>query len=373
MGLVLGFLFLNIPPALNELMVLYAVSYGKISILISALLWSHALIQVPAGIITDRLGLRRALHLCLVFIIIGGIVPAITPQMYMAVFGRVLSGTGSGLGFIVTMKMIALYAPGGRIGAFQAFFAGSFSIGSIIAYLIIPLIINWGWEWTYLSTGVAGVPLILLLWAIHFEKGKGTYLPQLSFRRVLRIRLGWIIGFYHALSYGSMINLGNWVPTLLNEVWHGTTATQYAWGGALVMLISGLGRLSGGFILFRFRSLTIANGSVLILSVLFSGLFLVSVPAIVLCLALLTAWFASINFGALFHIASKRTAPESLGSFIGFINLLANLGAVLFTLMFGWIKDTFGFLSGGFGILAIISIAALLFCRPALNQDAVQE
>ena len=61
MGLSLGFIFMNIPPALDRLMDLYGASYLRISILISTLSWSHALMQVPAGMIGDRLGIRPAL------------------------------------------------------------------------------------------------------------------------------------------------------------------------------------------------------------------------------------------------------------------------------------------------------------------------
>jgi hypothetical protein len=49
--------------------------------------------------------------------------------------------------------------------------------------------------------------------------------------QLLRIRTGWILGSYHALSYGSMMTLGNWVPSLLAEVWSQSTANQLFWGG----------------------------------------------------------------------------------------------------------------------------------------------
>jgi MFS family permease len=85
MGLNLGFIFLNIPPALDLLMGLYAVSYTRMSVLISALLWSHALMQVPAGILTDRLGLRGALAICLGCMGAGGVIPApCTPGRWRA-------------------------------------------------------------------------------------------------------------------------------------------------------------------------------------------------------------------------------------------------------------------------------------------------
>jgi predicted MFS family arabinose efflux permease len=369
MGLVLGFIFLNIPPALDLLMALYGAAYTQISILISALLWSHALMQIPAGLITDRLGLRRAFVICLAFMAGGGLVPALAPSLEMAVAGRVLTGIGTGLGFIVTMKLIVLYAPGGRVGTYQAFFAGSFSIGSILAYLVVPLISGLGWKWVYLAATAGCLPLIGWLLPLDLARPSSARPQPLSLAQVMRLRTGWVIGFYHALSYGSMINLGNWVPTLLTEVWQGSSAVQYAWGGAAVMLISGLGRLSGGFILFRLKPLFIANGSLLILLFLFSGLFGLHSPEIVLPLALLAAWFASINFGAFFQIASRAVAAESLGLFFGFINLLANLGAIVFTLAFGWMKDTFGTLSGGFGLMAALCVLALVLGRPALQAE----
>jgi nitrate/nitrite transporter NarK len=369
MGLNLGYIFLNIPPAIDLLMGLYAVSYTKISILISALLWSHALMQVPAGIITDRLGLRGAFIICLGVMGVGACIPAMAPGLGPAVAGRVFSGIGTGLGFVVTMKLIALHAPGGRVGTYQAFFAGSFSIGSILAYVLIPLISPANWVWVYLSTALGCVPLIGLLVPMKLPPPSSAAPPPLSLGQVARVRTGWIIGFYHALSYGSMINLGNWVPTLLSEAWQGASAARYAWGGAVIMLLSGIGRLSGGVILFRFAPLFIAHASLLILFFLFSGLFLLHSPGPVLALALTAAWFASINFGAFFQIASRAVAPESLGLFFGFINLLANLGAIAFTLAFGWMKDAFGTISGGFGLMAALCILSLVVGKSALQAD----
>jgi MFS family permease len=372
-GSLLGITFLTIPPALDVLMELYAVSYIKISTLISALFWSHALMQMPAGMLTDRVGLRRTLIISLSFMCFGGVIPAAFNDIRLAIIGRMLTGIGTGLSFVGAMKLIAVCAPTGRIGTYQSFFACAFSGGSILAYMIIPRIIGFGWQRAYLLSGLACLPLIFMLLPMDIESHGTATQPPYPMRRIIRIRIGWIIGLYHALSYGTMINLGNWVPTLLSEVLQGTEAAQYAWGGVLVFFISGLGRIAGGFILFRCRPLVIANGSILILFILFVGLFLVPVPAIVFCLALLAAWFASINFGAIFHIASGATAIESLGSLFGFINFLANLGAILFIMTFGSVKDTLGSVSGGFGVLAMICLVALLLGIPSFRKELIQQ
>jgi hypothetical protein len=140
----------------------------------------------------------------------------------------------------------------------------------------------------------------------------------------------------------------------------------------LVFFISGLGRFAGGFILFRLSPTLIANSSILVLITLSVGLFLIPGPAVVLCLALLTAWFASINFGAVFHIAAGATTVESYGSLFGVINFLANLGAIAFIITFGSVKDMFGTVTGGFLVIALISMIALLVGGPILGREVTQ-
>lgn len=369
MGLELGVVFLNIPPALNPLMDLYGASYTRISLLISAILWSHSFIQIPGGMIADRLGVRRSLMMSLIFMSGGNLLPALIPSFGLAVFGRIVSGFGTGIAFLATMKMVALYAPQGRAGAFQSFFAGWFSIGSILAYLLIPALVSHAWEWAYLLPGLLGLPLILWLALLPLPENRSSS-SAMPLREILSLPLGWVLGVYHALSYGTMINLGNWVPSLLADTLPGRTAASLAWGGALVMLISGIGRLGGGFILWKIRPKLIANGTILIVALLCGSLFLLDRPSPVLVLSLLTALFASINFGAFFHLASRASPPGSLATLFGFINLLANLGAILFTLMFGWVKDASGSFSYGFAVLAIVAFLALLVGRVVIRRSA---
>jgi MFS family permease len=358
MGLNLGLTFMNIPPVLGELMALYRTSYTEISVLMSALLWPHALLQIPAGMITDRLGVRRTQLLSLACMCAGNALPALAPTLAWGVAGRMLTGVGTGFAWLVNLKMLAVCAQGRRVGAYQAFFAGSFSVGSILTYLGMPLAVQGGWRWTFVAPALACLPLLAMLPLLRLT-AEGAGRRYLSIRAVLRMPSGWVLGVYHALSYGAMLSVGNWVPALLAEVFADRTAAQLAWGGALLMLVSGVSRLCGAFIIFRTPVLAIAHGSVAALCLVFLGLALLRVPGGVLLLVLLVAWFGSINFGALFHLAS-RSAGAASATLLGLVNFLGNLGAVLFTLMFGWGKDSFGSFAPGFFALAALAAAALL-------------
>ncbi len=359
-GFNFGVTFMNVPPALDRLMKVYQVSYVQVSVLIGILFWSHALMQIPGGIVADRLGIRKTLLIGLSFICFGNFMPAALPSLELALLGRTLTGIGTGLSFLTSMKMIALYAPAGRVGVYQSFIGGLFCVRDDLFLPRHPSPGRASWRWSYLVPGGISLLFLVFLGTLRLESISPAAPRPLGLWRIVRIRNGWILGIYHALSFGSVVTLGNWWPSLLSEIRHNPTAAQIAWGGALLMLISGVGRVSGGFLLLRFRSSFVANASILILSAIFLGLFLIPYPGLTLALLLLAAWFGSINFGAFFHLASQETTPDSLATLLGFINFLANAGAVLFTLMFGWIKQTSGSFAWGFVVLAFLGIATLI-------------
>ena len=372
-GLGLGVTFMNIPPGLTLLMTVYKVTYTGISVLISALLWSHALMQIPAGLIADRFGIGRTLLLGLTILALGNLLPAAMPNLSLAVISRVFTGIGTGLTFVTTMKFVAQYAPGGRIGMYQSFFAGIFSIGNILAYFLVSRVLHLSWQWIYLIPGIFCLSILVLWMVLGLESRARPTSAPLPLGQIARIRAGWILGLYHALSWGTVISLGNWIPSLLAESWTGSTATQLAWGAMLVMLISGLGRISGGFILLKFTPLFVANGSIFILTLLFWGLFSLPSPGLLLSLALLAAWVSCLNFGAFFHLASTVTRADSLATLFGFVNFLANLGAVLFTLLFGLLKDATGTFTWGFGILGILGAGSFLLGSALLRRDCLAD
>ncbi len=373
MGLNLGVIFMTIPPALDTLMSFYGVSYYRMSLLISALIWSHALMQVPAGLMTDRLGIRFTLIVCLACMIIGHVLPIVLPDLLYAIVGRVIAGIGTGLSVAATMKLIALSVPESRVGTYQAFFGGFFSIGSILAYVLIPRALSLGWQTVYWLPLLSCLPLLLMVGMLRLEPHRATISISLNLKTVVCLREGWSLGLFHALSFGSILTLGNWVPALLAEGAVETSALQFAWGGALVMLISGIGRLSGGFVLLRWAPLMVVNGSIISLAVIYFGLLFVQSSAFVLIMALLAAWFASINFGAIFHLASRVTTSDYYATLFGFINFLANLGAVLFTIMFGYIKESSGSFIEGFGVMALLSIAVYLWGRKSLGRAVADQ
>jgi nitrate/nitrite transporter NarK len=361
----LGFTLLNLPPVLGELMSLYGITHAGISLLISALLWTHALVQIPAGMFVDRLGLRASLLLSLGCMSIGNLLPILAPSLPLAIAGRVIAGIGTGSIFVAVMKLAATLGAGTRGGAYQGYCGAVTSLGSIVAYLVLPFLIAHGWQWTYLSSGLISTSTLMMMpfSRLHETRPSVPSVRPISLSGMALIPIAWVIGGYHALSHGSRLQLGTWVPALMCERWESSSALCLAMGGALVMLVGALGRGLGGLILGKVAPVTIANGSIFLMGVLFLGLSLIHLPGLTLLLSLLSAWFSSVTFGSFFYLASRSVPPHSMASVLGFVNFLANLGAILLTLAFGWFRDLTGSFAGGFGLIAALSFVAFLAGR----------
>jgi nitrate/nitrite transporter NarK len=155
---------------------------------------------------------------------------------------------------------------------YHAFFAGLFSLGTALAYVLIPVALKPGMA-VDLGPGILCLALLVLWFLFSFENAPLPQRNPVPLVRIIGIRAGWVIGLFHALSWGTAINLGNWIPSLLAESWPNSTASQLAWGAILVMLISGLGRIAGGFVLLRLSPLLVANGSIVVLSLASWGIF----------------------------------------------------------------------------------------------------
>ena len=359
----LGVVLMNIPAALDALMPLYQVSYIQMSILISALWWTHGLMLIPGGILADRFGVPRILALCLALVGLSNFLPLLHTNFYFALMARALCGMGTGMGFAVNMKLVALSVSARRSGSYQAYMAGCISLGSIVAYLILPLLVKMNWRFIYSIPLFFSLLLTLFLPILSFDKRDHLATPPHSLKQTVWLPKGWILGALHAMSWGSIVALGSWMPSFVGEAQGAMSTLPFAWTGAMVMFISAVGRVLGGMALTRFSSRHIAVGSMLVLCLLYLCLWFGPSAAFVIALGGMAAWFASFNFGAIFQLASQIVPSHSIGTLFGFINFIANVGAFFFTFLFGWFKDKTGSFAWAFGVLVLFCFSSFWLGR----------
>ena len=117
-----GFIFMSAPPVADQFMSLFGVGYGGLSVFLSALYWTHAAAQVPAGLLIDRIGIFRSLFMSIAICAVGSLGPLIQPDnLAVAVSFRLLLGLSTSMMFLLFVKILTILAPQGQIARAQGF------------------------------------------------------------------------------------------------------------------------------------------------------------------------------------------------------------------------------------------------------------
>jgi MFS family permease len=118
----------------------------------------YAGLQVPVGIMLDRIGSRRLVAVGATVMAVGQGVLATTHVVTLAVVGRVLVGAGDAMTFISVLRLIALWFPARRVPVLTQMTGMLGQIGQIAAaYPLVALLQHAGWSTSFLVASSFGV------------------------------------------------------------------------------------------------------------------------------------------------------------------------------------------------------------------------
>ncbi|MFD4938421.1 nitrate/nitrite transporter [Streptomyces virginiae] len=128
----------------------------------------YAGMQIPVGLMVDRLGTKKVLTLGAVLFTVGQLGFALSPSYGMALAARALLGCGDAMTFISVLRLGTRWFPAWR-GPLMAQLAGLVGMaGNLVSTLVLaPVLHGVGWTAAFAGSAVAGlvvlVPLVLFL------------------------------------------------------------------------------------------------------------------------------------------------------------------------------------------------------------------
>ncbi|MBP2040793.1 sugar phosphate permease [Streptomyces avidinii] len=128
----------------------------------------YAGMQIPVGLMVDRLGTKKVLTLGAVLFTVGQLGFALSPSYGMALAARALLGCGDAMTFISVLRLGTRWFPARR-GPLMAQLAGLVGMaGNLVSTLVLaPVLHGVGWTAAFAGSAVAGlvvlVPLVLFL------------------------------------------------------------------------------------------------------------------------------------------------------------------------------------------------------------------
>lgn len=370
----LGFIFMNIPPLNHQFMDLLRVNYSGLSWLLSGLFWTHAFMQLPAGLIADRGSPWKVLVAGLVICVAANALPFIRPDSFaLAVSLRFFLGIGTSLAFLAMIKVLFVLAPSARLASIQGLQGAGFSLGFVLPYLILPHLGAEAWPFSY----ILGVVFSVLALGGAFLLPRAKLMAPAEKRPAAEIRpaiIGictsgpiWFLGIFHGLSYGSLNNLGNWLPSILADLGDRGQPEAWALATVAVLLLGTFGRAFGGNFLAWFSRDRLVNGAVLAVCLLYLIMGLAGQRCFVLGSALLMALACGLTYGSIFTLSAAAGLGYAATA-MGVMNMIGNLFNVLLTLLFGYVREHTGHFSPALMAVGVLGLACWILGRKMVTR-----
>jgi sugar phosphate permease len=348
----------------------------------AAYFYPYALMQLPAGLLSDSWGPRKTITLFFAVAFLGSVLLGAAPSVFFAILGRTLVGLGVAMLFVPTMKVLAEWF---RLREF-AFMTGMLmalgGLGSLFAATPLALLSSWiGWRYSFILVGLLTLVLAVLVWIFvrdrphDFgwpppEKPPPTAAATISLlesvRRVFTCKAFWPIAVWFFFDCGIFFSFGGlWGGPYLIQV-YGLSKAQ----AAQILSMLAVGMIIGSPLLsylstnvFRARKpVLVLSSSILVGLTIPLAFFTASIPLVflyVLCLGLGIFSAAIVVIG---FTTNKELFPVQMaGTATGIVNLFPFAGGAVFQPVLGYFLERHGSVAGSFTPAAYQQTLLILF------------
>lgn len=148
---------------------------SAVSLFVVLQLVVYAGLQVPVGVVLDRIGSRRMILLGALTMSVGQLVLAVAEDVPTAVAARVLVGAGDAMTFISVLRLVALWFPGRRVPVITQLTGILGQTGQVLAaYPLVALLQTTTWTATFTGAAAVGVLVAVLVAVALHDAPEGT-------------------------------------------------------------------------------------------------------------------------------------------------------------------------------------------------------
>jgi MFS transporter, ACS family, hexuronate transporter len=358
--------------------------YGYI---VGAFQLAYAIGLVAAGRMVDRIGCRIGFALIMGFWSLASMGHALAASALGFGIARFFLGLGEAGSFPAAIKTTAEWFPQRERSLATGIFNSGANIGAILAPALIPWItLRFGWRAAFLATGILGAvwiawwltkyhdpkdhPRVSPAELLHIQENSAEPVQQIPWQRLLAYKQTWAYSIAKFLTDPIWYFYLYWLPKFFDERYQ-LGLSHIGLPLIIIYNFSTIGSIGGGWLSTAFRKAgmpmakarlsTMLVCACLILPILLSSR-VSSIWSAVAILSLATGahqgWSAN-----LFTTASDMFPRSSVGAVVGIGGMAGSAGAVLFSLITGWVLESYHSYTPLFSIAAASYLLGLLFLR----------
>lgn len=363
------------------------ISHGAMGMLISAYFFVYGVMQVPSGILSDRLGARKTILLFTMLTIIGVFLFWTSTSYNMLFLAQFIVGIGCSTFYINAVKLASTWFPANRKATAIGILSASSGLGNTVSYMGFPIAVAslGGWRTLYLWMSL----ILVANWVMNIFilkdqetllvnapiKGKPSILSSLvstiKDRRLWPFLLGYVMS---SMSWVFM----NWMNQFLIDT-RGFTYLQVGQIASAGTIAGIPGCIAVAAISDRLkrRKVTLIGFSILFAIIVIT---LINLPASMGVLAFSALNFV-LNFSGSFWVLYFSMIPETLPPSkaavgLGLVNGIGTIGFSVITPIYGGLVDLTGsyaasnlMIQGGAALMPIVFLLFIKECYGGIARE----
>jgi ACS family hexuronate transporter-like MFS transporter len=356
-------------PVLREEFGMSNTVYSRV---VFAFLLAYTIANGISGPIIDKLGTRIGYALCIAWWSVAALLHAFATGAWSLGAFRFLLGMGEAGNWPAGVKVVAEWFPEKE----RALASGLFNSGSAIGAILAPPLVAWillqfGWKMAFIAVGVTGFLWLLIWWPVYHTpktEDAAEERVKISTWQLFRQKFVWVFTLSKVFMDPVWYFYIFWFPDYLKNARQFDMASigKYGW---IPFLVAGFGNLLGGMLsaalLARGWSLTAARKTAV---TVFACLMLSAIPAVLVDDVRLAIALVSVAMvGYTGSLANMLAFPadvypkQVVSSVYGLASMGSGFGGMLFTLLTGWMIDSFSYtpVFFMFGLMPLVCAAIL--------------
>ena len=345
------------PSVMTEgLMLDFGVTSTALGVLVSFYYFSYVILQIPCGVIVDRIGPRLVITFSAILCVIGSIIFAESTSLFTAQIGRFIIGAGSACAYISYTKIGAEWFHPTKFAMIAGIGQMMGTLGGVFGALPFAILSNFmGWRSAMFTAAMVGIAVALVTWLVISDRPgendkpnqyridrtdhTGSLLDNLKI--VASNPQNWLIGLYGCMMYLPLSAFAElWaVPYLMklysinNEL--ASTASIMVFLGVAVGCP--LAAWLSNALKSRLKVMSWAALGTLIIYLIV--LYIPNIPIMVMFPLLFLS--GVVNAGQILYFAAAKeiTPPQASGTTIGFTNCLVMVSGFVFQPLLGRLID----------------------------------
>jgi Sugar phosphate permease len=181
----------NLSVTAGPLKTAFHLSGGEVGIVLSSFLWSYALMQIPAGLLLDRIGVKWIVRIATWLWAAACLMTAVVSGTGLLILSRLLLGVAESPVFPSAMKATGYWFPRNERGLSTAVFDSGQRLSNVIGTPLVALaVVSFGWRGAFWTTGILSVIFAVVFWIFYRNPREARKSGRLSEAEYEHIRQG---------------------------------------------------------------------------------------------------------------------------------------------------------------------------------------